>query len=539
MKLHQSKKRPDWDTVALESRNRWQRLAARTRGVITPGNAISLVGLCLTLTGLYLIAKTGLGLGLVIVLIGRLADVLDGFVADRTGTKSQLGKMIDASIDKITALATLIILAIYGLMPLWAVLVIGLQSIANIVLALIGRQRFKRMQPSRRGKIAVFGFWAAIVLFLAASWTGSTNRVLLQSISTDLANALTVGSLFIGIRATIGYFHTVFGRQSEHYAALSLFDRYVVVHNPASTDAHKTDERLRELRRLRRKSEIIVIETSADGKRANKHLLRQYADKLGKRTLLCIAAGDGTVNLVVDTLLHDPELPEEARETPILPLWCGNANDLAYMLNGQPTRSPIRKVLRRGEVVAIRPLESVLRRSDGSERTYTAACYASFGASAFATQEMERTLRTKSPIRRFVVSRFGQELIAVGWALMRAPTFRIIEGNKNKKIFERTLINGSRFAKIIGLPLRLTEAKFHRATIEQKHPIALLMHIVGLARSKDIAKRAITRDEFIIEDKTWAQFDGEAVHVRAGTEVSVYVGDKPFYALSTRLSRQL
>src|SRR6185437_8881055 len=100
-----------------------------------------------------------------------------------------------------------------------------------------------------------------------------------------------------------------------------------------------------------------------------------------------IAAGDGTVNLIVDLLLHDPALTTEQRQTPILPLWGGNANDLANMLNGAATRSKLRRLLQHGHVVSIRPIICTLSTPGGSRQVYAAACYASFGASAYASEE--------------------------------------------------------------------------------------------------------------------------------------------------------
>src|SRR5262249_10360643 len=154
--------------------------------------------------------------------------------------------------------------------------------------------------------------------------------------------------------------------------------------------------------------------------------------------------------------------------------------------------------------------QCTLRLPDGTLQVFTAACYASFGASAFATKELESTVRSKSPIRRFGLSRLGQEFIAVSWALARAPTFKVSEQGKTRTIYERTHLNGSRFAKVIGLPLRLTEGRFHRATIEHKLLPELLLHLASLVGDRNLAKKTITSDEFTVEDPVWAQFDGEA-----------------------------
>jgi diacylglycerol kinase family enzyme len=343
-------------------------------------------------------------------------------------------------------------------------------------------------------------------------------------------------ALLLAIWAVYGYFSQTFGHTGEHYELLDKFDRFVIVNNPVSTDSFRLKERLRELTQLKPGSEIIVFDTVPGGRAANAELFVRLGDKLGPTTLVCIAGGDGTTNMVIDALMRHPSLSDGARKSPIFPLWCGNANDLAYILSGPPTRHPIHKVFRRGGVIRVRPLECTFT-TGGKQTSYLAACYASFGASAFATMEMERTLRKKSPIRRFVVSRFGQEVIAAAWALMRAPTFAVSENGQRRVIFERTHFNGSRFAKIIGLPLRLTDERFHRATIEHKHLVSLVLRVLGLVGDRDLAKKTITRDEFTVHDDVWAQFDGEAVHIPADTAVEVRVSKHQFYAISTRLNR--
>lgn len=538
MKLHRPKTRADWVDIAPGDQNWWQHVAAQTHGIVTPGNVISFLGLSVSLGGLGLFIHGIVMLGLAFILAGRLVDILDGLVADLTHTKSPLGAMVDASFDKLIAFLTLIVFAMHGVLPFWVALAIGVQNIANVVLALIARQRYKRLYPSRLGKNAAAGFWFAIMLFMALYLlAGTSDHFLLKTILTESAYALFAGAMAIGIKASMGYFHVVFGKRSERYAALALFDRYIVIHNPVSADAYKTAERLRELRRLRSKGKVFILDTLPGGNKANGHLLRQHADKLGERTLLCVAGGDGTVSMVIDALLHEPGFTAEQRRTPIAPLWCGNANDLAYILSGRPTSRPVHKLLKKGSIIAVRPMECRLVYANGRHATFTAACYASFGATAFATREMQSTLRSKSPIRRFGLSRFGQEFFAAMWALMRAPTFKVTENGQTRVIFERTHLNGSRFAKVIGLPLSLTDSKFHRATIEHKHLVAIFMHIIGLVSDRNLSKKTITRDVFTVHDPIWAQFDGEAVHIPADTEIRISIAQKPFYALSTRLSQ--
>jgi diacylglycerol kinase family enzyme len=313
-----------------------------------------------------------------------------------------------------------------------------------------------------------------------------------------------------------------------------VFDRFIIVCNPISTDAHKAARRIQDLRHLFPEAEHIVINTVKGGRSANSRYLAKYADKFGPRTLLGVAGGDGTMNMILHILLTDSRLGDGAHETVILPLWGGNANDLAFMLNGPPPRS-LKPLFSKGRVVAIRPLACRLHRPRHTEMHF-AACYASFGASGFAMQELERSIRQRSPMRQPALTRFGQELVEVSRLLMRAPTFTVTEADHTKVIFERIFLKGSRFAKIAAAPLRLTEPKFHRATAERKSLFTLLFRIAGIIRDRAGRRFGATYDSFTVHDDIWAQFDGETVRVPAGTHVEMRVGETPFYALSTKLS---
>ena len=529
MDLHRAGKTPDWAITPSTKRNIWQRIAAATGGYLTPANVLSVLGAGLSITGIVLIASHQLIVGTVLLAVGRLLDAVDGIIADRTGTKSRSGGLVDAGLDKLVIFAALITLAVLGLVPVWPAKAIIFLNGLSALCTLIAGRRNRLLQPSAAGKLAMGCYWAAILGFLASRLAPS----LLSPVhALYVAYACTFLSLALGAYASVGYLHIAFGRQRE--AIKSVFGRYIIIRNPASTDAGPVRERIRQLRALQPKAEVATIETRPGGRNANARLLHGIRKHLDGTALIGIAAGDGTVNLIVDLLLHDPALTTEQRQTPILPLWGGNANDLANMLNGAATRSKLRRLLQHGHVVSIRPIICTLSLPDGSRQVYAAACYASFGASAYATEELERTVR-KSPMRRFGGTRFGQEVIAVFRALVEVPTFRTTQKGRTKEMFERTYLNGSRFAKVIGAPLKLTDEAFHMAMIEHKHIVAVLLHVLGLADGREGARITMTRDSFILEDAVWAQFDGEAVRVPRGTEVTIVIGDQPFNALSTRL----
>lgn len=83
--------------------------------ILTLPNAISVLGLGMVIKGCTNIESVG-GLGLIVG--GRLMDLLDGYVARHIkGQESNLGKIIDATSDKIANLAILLSLWGSGLAP--------------------------------------------------------------------------------------------------------------------------------------------------------------------------------------------------------------------------------------------------------------------------------------------------------------------------------------------------------------------------------------------------------------------------------------
>jgi hypothetical protein len=321
--------------------------------------------------------------------------------------------------------------------------------------------------------------------------------------------------------------------REKNSVARPKFERFIVVVNPKSTNAHNTGRRVEELREITPSAEVIIIETSADGRLANMRLLQRYSDMLGERTLLCIAAGDGTINNIIEGLLSDPKLSEKARKTPILPLWCGNANDLAHMLNGKAYKAKISTLVETGKLVKVYPICCTLTGKNGKSERRLAACYASFGASAFTTKVLAKTVRQPTVFHRWPVARLLQELSVVIGAMREAPPFRAREADQEKTIYEYIFFNGPRFAKVEGVRRSLADRSFHKAIVERKRLGDVVSSILKL-RSRHAEVMAATQAAFTVLEATWAQFDGESADIPKGTTVEIAVADTPFYALATR-----
>ena len=153
MNLHRVHGNADWSDVALTERNRWQRIAAATSGIVTIGNFFSLVGLLSVPLGLWLAISAESYLWASVVLaLGRFCDLLDGWLADITGTKSPLGEKIDASFDKVSVAVTFIGLAMGGILPLWLAFVLLVPHVIIAVIATAAYALGLKLHPSRIGK---------------------------------------------------------------------------------------------------------------------------------------------------------------------------------------------------------------------------------------------------------------------------------------------------------------------------------------------------------------------------------------------------
>lgn len=203
--LHRSGKRADWDTVLPARRSFLQHMAARTGGTITPGNIITLLGAGFVMLGLYDIGQGKVLRGVIEITIGRIADVLDGVVAESTKTKSPLGEALDATFDKIVLFSVLIVFIAKGILPATPALLIVLLQALTAGISLVGKKRGRDLHPSSTGKWATAALWIGLILYAITAWTDQAWLVL-------LAHVITVAALAGGLAAVAQYARVTFKR---------------------------------------------------------------------------------------------------------------------------------------------------------------------------------------------------------------------------------------------------------------------------------------------------------------------------------------
>lgn len=214
LNLHQTGERADWEKIPQQKHNPWQKLAAATHGIITPANVISLVGTILTIIGLFGITTDLNFANVALIIIGRLADIADGFVAHRTGTKSPLGEIIDATVDKILAFAAVIALALGELAPLIVIIIVLAYSAVNSAVSATAKFQNIALHPSREGKLAGAACWGVISSYPLYNLVKDENSAL-GFILLLIAFTFTLAFVWYGWRSMSEYYRLVRSKKRD------------------------------------------------------------------------------------------------------------------------------------------------------------------------------------------------------------------------------------------------------------------------------------------------------------------------------------
>ena len=162
--------------------------------IITPANFVSLVGLSMVLYGAV---KLNTSYGVILMVIGRSLDLLDGPLARRTHT-SRFGAVLDALSDKLAIASLVVACWHYEIAPIWAIIYIAVQNIANLLLSVVAELRGGKPETNREGKYAVFLQSAALGMYSIANVSS-------LEVITLSALIITLASMYWAVFATRGY----------------------------------------------------------------------------------------------------------------------------------------------------------------------------------------------------------------------------------------------------------------------------------------------------------------------------------------------
>ncbi len=121
----------------------------------------------------YFVLKNNYILAVIFLILSGATDVLDGYIARKYNFVTTFGTLVDPLADKFTQIATLLVLVIKNLIPLWILLVLLLKEILMISGASFLFEKQTIAIPSKwYGKITTVLIYLAIFLSMIKKQIG-------------------------------------------------------------------------------------------------------------------------------------------------------------------------------------------------------------------------------------------------------------------------------------------------------------------------------------------------------------------------------
>ncbi len=139
-----------------------------TDRVLTVPNVLSLLRLCGVPLMLWLILGPRSDvLAVVVLAVAGATDWLDGYIARRWHQRSRLGQVLDPLADRLYILATVLGLALRGLIPWWLMLVlVGRDAVIALLVPALRTRGYTTLPVHFLGKAATFCLFYAFPLIL-------------------------------------------------------------------------------------------------------------------------------------------------------------------------------------------------------------------------------------------------------------------------------------------------------------------------------------------------------------------------------------
>lgn len=135
--------------------------------IFTVPNILSFVRLALVPVFLVLIILGEDVLALVVLVVSSATDFLDGVLARRLDQVSRLGQLLDPAADRLFIFATIIGLAVRGIVPWWLVAVIVGRDVLLLVLGIVlANFGYGPLPVHHLGKIATFCLFYAFPILM-------------------------------------------------------------------------------------------------------------------------------------------------------------------------------------------------------------------------------------------------------------------------------------------------------------------------------------------------------------------------------------
>ena len=207
----------DWEHIPAEERNAFQTVAASTHGVITPANALDVAALCLLENGLYDIRRGHYNTG-TLKLAGAIGeDALNGMVADKTGTKSPLGELVDAGGDLFRSTRMLSVLTKEDFVPGWVAQAILARKAVNGLATGVARLRGAETHTTKAGKLAETAQNAMVLSSVGRKLAKLNDRKDLTRYATAALVVSTAAFTGYGLFSSAGYWKVALQKKPQRY----------------------------------------------------------------------------------------------------------------------------------------------------------------------------------------------------------------------------------------------------------------------------------------------------------------------------------
>ncbi len=216
MDLHHSSKIPDWEQITAEQHNAWQKVANSSNGIVTPGNLVTIAGAGLVLSGMNDIKRNRKFSAFSKIMVGRIADMADGYVANKTGTKSSKGEALDAAVDSVELALAIPMLVKRQYLPMRTGLIYGIHKSINAYATAKAKNNGYELHSSWSGKRAEAFRWGTIALYsLTKLSENKFNNDTVSKIFKKSAVAAEILSVSLGTIASIGYLSDINSQENN------------------------------------------------------------------------------------------------------------------------------------------------------------------------------------------------------------------------------------------------------------------------------------------------------------------------------------
>ncbi len=140
--------------------------------MITLPNLITLARLCAVPLTVWLLLQREIALALWLFIAAGVSDAVDGFIAKRFGSRSQVGAVLDPVADKALLVSVYVTLGAIGILPSWLVILVVFRDVLIVggvlTLYVLGQEVAIRPLFVSKANTAMQIVLAALVLLNAA-----------------------------------------------------------------------------------------------------------------------------------------------------------------------------------------------------------------------------------------------------------------------------------------------------------------------------------------------------------------------------------